>query len=131
MAKPLTAGQTIAIEWLSLPAKGGKTYEQIAELAGVTARTVENWRKDDSFDRELKRAIVRNNSGRLPEVITSLTDAVINEHNAAAAKLLLQVNGMLTDKVEVETKSDVGTDVEALRARLEAMKRSGNEGTSE
>lgn len=39
------------------------------------------------------------------------------------AKLALQVHGMLTDKVEVQTQaSPQTTDVEALRLRIEAMK---------
>ena len=122
MAKKLSADHYVAIEWLSLPNKGGKTYEQIAEICGVTARTIENWRKDDTFDRELKRAIIRNNSARLPELVESLTDIAIKDGNAAMAKLALQVNGMLTDKVEVETKGNEGVDIEALKRRLETLR---------
>ncbi|RCX22945.1 putative insertion element HTH domain-containing protein [Fontibacillus phaseoli] len=122
MAKTLTAEQYIAIEWLSIPNKGGKTYEEIAEICGVHFNTLGNWRKDKTFDAELKRAIVRNNSAKLPEVVESMAEWAIREGNAAAAKLVLQINGMLTDKVEVETKGNEGTDVEALAARIEALK---------
>lgn len=38
------------------------------------------------------------------------------------AKLALQISGMLTDKVEVDTKIDGGTDVDALRQRIEALR---------
>lgn len=120
--KALTADQTVAVEWLSLPRKGGKTYAEIAAMCGVTDRTLENWRKDATFDAELKRAIIRNNSARLPELVESLADIAIRDGNAAMAKLALQVNGMLTDKVEVETKGDGATDVESLRQRIEAFK---------
>lgn len=122
MAKVLTASQLIAIEWLARPAKGGKTYEQIAELCGVTSRTLENWRKDATFDAEYKRAVIRENSARLPELVGSMADVAISEGNAAMAKLVLQINGMLTDKVEVETKGTDVTDVDALRKRLEALR---------
>lgn len=122
MAKTLTAEQYVAIEWLSQPKKGGKTYEEIAKMCGVTARTLENWRKERTFDTELKRAIVRNNSHRLPELVESLADIAIRDGNAAMAKLALQINDMLTDKVEVETKPSEGTDVEALKERIEALK---------
>ncbi|MGG1641865.1 phBC6A51 family helix-turn-helix protein [Paenibacillus sp. NRS-1782] len=122
MAKKITAEQYVAIEWLSIPNKGGKTFEEIAAICGVTARTLENWRKTPTFDVELKRAIIRNNSAKLPEVVESMAEWAIREGNAAAAKLVLQINGMLTDRVEVETKDANATDVEALRARIEAFK---------
>lgn len=95
--------------------------EEIAAEAGVSRRIIYEWLKDPLFDRELKKEIVRQTTARLPEVMESLTDAVVKEHNAAAAKLLLQVNGMLTDKVEVETRQGDSTDVEALRARIEQL----------
>jgi hypothetical protein len=129
MARKLTTEQTLAIEWLSLPKRGGKTYDEIAQLCGVHVNTIGNWRKDAFFEAEYKRAIVRNNSARLPELIESLVDIAIRDGNAAAAKLALQVNGMLTDKIEVETKDGAVTDVEALRQRIEAYKqRNGEEG---
>lgn len=126
MAKQLTADQTVAIEWLSLPRKGGKTYEEIAAICSVTGRTLENWRKDPVFDRELKRSIIRTNSSRLPELIESLTDIAIRDGNAAMAKLALQVNDMLTDRIEVESKDSGVTDVDALRARIEKYKTENN-----
>lgn len=122
MAKQLSPEQYIAIEWLSVPGKGGKTYEEIAEICGVHFNTLGNWRKDKTFDAELKRAIVRNNSAKLPELVASLADIAINEKNAAMAKLALQVNGMLTDKVEVETNSNESTDIAELTAKIEALK---------
>ncbi|MCQ4363047.1 phBC6A51 family helix-turn-helix protein [Mycobacterium gordonae] len=123
MAKQLNAEQLIAIEWLSKMKRGGKTYEEIASICGVTARTLENWRKDLAFDRELKRSIIRNNSDRLPELVASLTEIAIRDGNAAMAKLALQVNEMLTDRFEVDTKdSGAATDIEALKQRIEALK---------
>lgn len=109
----------IAIGYLALPKRGGKTMDEIAEACGAAKRTVYDWMKDPLFDRELKREITRQTLRRLPEVMDSLADAAIGEHNAAAAKLLLQVNGMLTDKVKVETKGTGSIDIEALQARLE------------
>ncbi|MEK5178510.1 phBC6A51 family helix-turn-helix protein [Paenibacillus sp. FSL R5-0928] len=132
MAKTLTPEQYIAIEWLSIPGKGGKTYEEIADICGVHFNTLGNWRKDKAFDAELKRAIVRNNSAKLPEVVESMADWAIREGNAAAAKLVLQINGMLTDKLEVETKLDSGTDVAALTARIKALQvRKGDEDSAD
>ncbi|MCD9024326.1 phBC6A51 family helix-turn-helix protein [Cohnella silvisoli] len=112
----------IAIRWLALPKRGGKTMEEIAAECGVTKRSIYDWLKEPLFDRELKKEIVRQTTARIPEVMASLTDAVINDHNAAAAKLLLQVNGMLTDKVEIDAKVSETVDVEALKARILAQR---------
>lgn len=122
MAKQLTSEQTLAIEWLAKPRKGGKTYAEIAEMCGVTARTLENWRKDATFDAEFKRAIIRDNSAKLPELVDSLSTIAMRDGNAAMAKLALQVSGMLTDKIEVDTKDSGETNIEALKARISAAR---------
>lgn len=127
MLKRLETHHMIAVKWLALPKRGGKTMDEIAEECGVSRRAVYDWIKDPLFDRELKKEIIRQTTARLPEVMDSLTDAVIMEHNAAAAKLLLQVNGMLTDKVEVENKGASEPDLDALAARLRALKESKRE----
>ncbi|MDQ0168761.1 phBC6A51 family helix-turn-helix protein [Paenibacillus tundrae] len=125
MLKRIETHHAIAIRYLALPKRGGLTMEQIATEAGVSRRAVYDWLKDPLFDRELKKEIVRQTTARLPEVMESLTDAVLTDHNAAAAKLLLQVNGMLTDKVEVETKVSGDVDIDALRERIKQAKGRG------
>ena len=113
--KRLNAEHLIAIQYLSLPKKGGKTDEEIAQLAGVSRQSIHNWKNDPLFERELKQQMIRNNRDKLPEVIESLSQIVIDTGNAAAAKLLLQINGMLTEKLEVETKTTAAEiDLDAL-----------------
>jgi len=119
--KQLSPEQNVAIQWLSLPKRGGKTYDEIAELSGVHVNTIYKWRKDTDFLAELKREIVRQTIDRLPQVMDSLADAAITDHNAAAAKLLLQANDMLTDNIVVDTKQSDKTDIDALRERLRAF----------
>lgn len=109
--KRLNAEHLLAIQWLSQPRKGGKTDEQIAEICGVSRQSIHNWRKDAMFEAELKKQIVRNSQDRLPELVESLAEIAIRDGNAAMAKLALQINGMLTDKVEIETK-DSGRDID-------------------
>lgn len=122
MAKILTAEQYVAITWLAQPKRGGKTYDELAEIVGVHRSTLFEWKKNAAFEAELKRQMVRNSQDKLPELIESLSDIAIRDGNAAMAKLALQINGLLTDKVEVETKDSASTDIDALRARIEAVR---------
>ncbi|MCU6709775.1 phBC6A51 family helix-turn-helix protein [Paenibacillus sp. J5C_2022] len=115
--------QYTAIEWLIQPKHGGKTLEEIAALCGVSRQTLHAWRRTDEFNTELRAEVKRYTSDRLGGVMDAMLRSAIDNKSAAAAKLILQANAMLTDKVEVETKqTDKTTDVEALRQRLEALK---------
>lgn len=121
--RALTAGQITAIQHLSLPKAERPSVDKIAEEVGVSRSTIYAWQKDPDFIAELKAQIVRNNVGELPELVGALTRMALEDKSAAMAKLALQVHGMLTDKVEVQTQaSPQTTDVEALRLRIEAMK---------
>ncbi|MDR9852904.1 phBC6A51 family helix-turn-helix protein [Paenibacillus sp. VCA1] len=122
MARSLTQEQYDAIAWLAQPKKGGKTYDEIAQIVGVHRSTIFEWKKNPAFEAELKRQMVRNSQDKLPELIESLSEIAIRDGNAAMAKLALQINGLLTDKIEVETKDTSGTDIESLKQRLEALK---------
>jgi hypothetical protein len=70
------------------------------------------------FDRELKREIMRSTVDRLPEIMASIPDHIINDGNAALFKTLLQANDMLTDKVELTTDLSSGKDIDAIKARI-------------
>jgi len=113
----LSDKQYAAIAILSQPKRAGLTYEQIAEQVGVERSTLHRWRQDDAFNDELKRTIMRSTIDRLPEVMASVPDHIINDGNAAMFRTLLQAQGLLTEKVEVET-SDKGVDIDAIRERL-------------
>lgn len=117
--KRLNTEHLIAIGYLAQPNKAGKTFEEIAKECGVTRRTLQEWRKDPLFERELKREMVRIAQDQLPELIASLSEIAIRDGNAAMAKLALQINGMLTDKVEIETKGKTDDiDFDALDDEL-------------
>ncbi|MCP1186445.1 phBC6A51 family helix-turn-helix protein [Paenibacillus sp. 1781tsa1] len=121
--RSLTAGQYTAIQHLSLPKAERPSVDKIAEEIGVSRSTIYAWQKDPEFIAELKGQIVRNNVGELPELVGALTRMALEDKSAAMAKLALQVHGMLTDKVEVQTQtSPQTTDIEALRQRIEAIK---------
>ncbi|WP_438824934.1 hypothetical protein [Bacillus sp. JJ722] len=103
---------------MALPKRGGKTYEEIAKECGVHVNTIGNWRKDTLFERELKRQIVRNTQDRLPELMGAMIDNAIETGNAAAAKLILTANDMLTDRVEVNTSENGGHSIEDIKAKI-------------
>lgn len=114
--KRLEAHHLIAIHYLAQPRRGGKTMEEIAKECGVDRRTLYKWLRDPLFERELKKEIARQSMNRLPEVLESMADAAVEDRNAAAAKLVLQVHGMLTDKLEVEQKQIENVpDIEELK----------------
>lgn len=117
MAKRLSDKQYAAIALLAVPKRGGLTYEQVADEVGVSSESLRQWRRKDEFNDELKREIVRRTLDRLPEIMDSVPDHVINDGNAALFRTLLQAHGMLTDKVEVEQKGG-SIDVDAIRERL-------------
>lgn len=123
MAKRLSEKQIAAIELLARPKRDGKTYAQIAEEVGVSERTLRTWRNDDYFNEQLKRKIVSNTIDRLPEVMEAVPDIIINDGNAAMLRTLLQAHGMLTEKVEVENKSDTVADTQAIKAEIERLKK--------
>jgi transposase len=125
--KRLNTEHLTAINYFALPNKGGKTNDEIAKICGVSRQSIQNWRNDPLFERELKKQMVRNSQDRLPELIESLSEIAIRDGNAAMAKLALQINGMLVDKVEVETKDatnkidyeGIDKDIASFKERIE------------
>lgn len=125
--KRLNTEHLTAINYFALPNKGGKTNDEIAKICGVSRQSIQNWRNDPLFERELKKQMVRNSQDRLPELIESLSEIAIRDGNAAMAKLALQINGMLVDKVEVESKDatnkinydDLDKDIASFEERIE------------
>jgi hypothetical protein len=66
--------------------------------------------------------MVRNSQEALPDLISSLAHIAITEKNASFAKLALQINGLLTDKVEVETINKQDVNIDDLRAKINKYK---------
>jgi DNA phosphorothioation-dependent restriction protein DptG len=94
---------------------GKKTQREIAEELGVHYNTITNWQKDRVFQTELKKTVVTRTHGRLNELVDSMMNHAITEGNAALAKLILQMNDMLTDRVSVDARVDSGEiDYDAL-----------------
>lgn len=118
----LNEKQIAAIALLSRPKRGGLTYKQIAEEVGVSEKTIHEWRKLDHFNEEIKKQVLRNTVDRLPEIFDSVPEHITKEGNAAMFRTLLQSLGMLTEKVEVDSKSSTA-DIDEIRAQIDAVKR--------
>lgn len=80
----------------------GKKNQEIAETLGVHRNSITNWLKDDVFQAELRKAATRHSQHRLGELIERMYEVAINEGSAAMAKLILQSQGMLSEKHIVE-----------------------------
>lgn len=119
--------QIAAIAIMSQPNKGGMTYDEIAKEVGVARSTIFEWKKQDDFYNALKSEIVRNTGDRLPEVFSSMIDNIVETGNAAAFRTLVQMHGLLTEKVEVNTKAS-GDNVDAMKAEIERMRNGGKSG---
>ncbi|PHD57680.1 phBC6A51 family helix-turn-helix protein [Bacillus wiedmannii] len=107
---------------IELILEGKKTYREIAKEVDVHYNTITNWQKDTLFQRELKRMVTTRTHSRLNELVDAMMETAISEGNAAMAKLILQMNEMLTDKVEVETKANTNEiNYEELDSEIESF----------
>lgn len=100
----------------------GKTQKQIAETVQVHRNTVSSWLKSDLFKTEIKKIAVTRRQDRLGELVDAIFDYAIRDGNSSIAKLALQINGMLTDKVNITNSSaqESGVDMDKIDALIEA-----------
>ncbi|MGI1816234.1 phBC6A51 family helix-turn-helix protein [Bacillus subtilis] len=121
MARKLSEKQIAAIEFLSQPNRGGMTYDQIADEVGVTRQTLHNWRNNDDFYEELKRRIKKQSAERMPDIIASIPDHIINDGNAAMLRTYMQWHDMLMERTEVDVKND-GNNIADIKAEIERLR---------
>ncbi|MCS1351705.1 phBC6A51 family helix-turn-helix protein [Mechercharimyces sp. CAU 1602] len=105
--KRLEHRQLKAIELLAQPNRGSNNPKQarsmkhVAEIVGVTRKTIYEWLKDDLFQRELKREMCRLVGNDILDVIKSMVKQ--GKKEAKHAELLLKTYGdMLTDDVRID-----------------------------
>jgi len=119
----LNEKQIAAIEYLALPQRGGLTYEEIAEKVGIARSTLQEWRKDETFQEARKRRIIENTQDHLPDVFEAAVKGITEDRNAAIFRTFLQAHGMLTEKHEIDTGSKT-RDMDDIRAKIESMRSS-------
>lgn len=122
--KRLSELQYAAIALLALPKRGGLTYDEIAERVGVSRQTLYEWRNQDAFNDEMKKQVLRNAVEHLPDMYASIPQHVIQDGNAALFRTYLQSLGMLTEKVEVESKDGNAANIDEMKAEIERMRKS-------
>ena len=108
---------------IGLLLEGKKNVDIAAEL-GVHRNTVTNWMKEDLFQSELRKAATRHGQNRLGELVEKMYSTAINDGSAAMAKLLLQMQGMLSERhiVEREAPSTInGVDYNKIDDEIAAF----------
>ena len=124
----LNEKQIAAIEYLSLPKRGGMTYAEVAELVGVTERQLYNWRQDEDFMDAVVKRTIRKAAEYLPDIMASVPKHIIEDGNAAMLRTYMQSIGALTDKIEIDSKDSSAEDVDKMRAEIERFrKQNGND----
>ncbi|MEK4085138.1 phBC6A51 family helix-turn-helix protein [Psychrobacillus sp. FSL K6-1415] len=120
MSNRLNEKQIAAIAILSQP-KRTMTYEEIAKEVGVAKSTLFEWKKQEIFEKALNKEIVRVTKDRLPDMFDSMIDNIMATGNAAGFRTVIQAHGMLTDKIEIESKS-TNTNADDIRAEIERLR---------
>lgn len=126
MAKQINDLQYAAIVLLSIPERGGLTFEEVANKVGVSRQTLATWRKDETFTKALKDEIVRATIDDLPEIFASLKGHIVQTGNAALFRTLLQAHDMLTEKLEVDSKGGQSADIDEMKAKIERFRKGEN-----
>ncbi len=110
---------------------GALTEEEIAELVGVNRRTLWEWRQSESFCTAIRKEARRNFVREYGLIIAALVRKAKRGH-VPAAKLLLEFDGALVQKHEVEEKGQAAyreivqtSMLEAERMRLDGLKAMG------
>lgn len=130
----LTAQQIVAVEFLIAKRGSNMTYAEIAEVAGVSVKTLERWRKQPEFQDELRRRALEIMGEALPQVLDTLTKKAI-EGNNKSIELFLKALGILSGEhdlmarpVEIEDRSNdaLEADIAKLEKELAEIERSLN-----
>lgn len=119
--RKLNDKQYAAVAILATPKRGGLTYKQVAEHVGIAESTLHEWRKLDAFNDAVKTQVLRNAVEHLPDMFASVPKHVIEDGNAALFRTYIQSLGMLTERVEVNTKGN-NVDVDDMKAQIERMR---------
>lgn len=99
----------------------GKTQTEAAEILGVSRMTIHRWMKAEEWQEEYRAAIRNHSKNRLKDVVDAMIDASVKEKNAAAAKLIFEMNSLLKkeEKPNVTVKNEINLD--KIREELKGL----------
>jgi hypothetical protein len=120
--KQFTEKQVTAIGILAMPNRGGLSFEEVADKAGISERQLHRWRKKPEF----KQAVIDQSLANVKEVIPNVLSAHTKQAesgNVKAIELFYKLFGLLVDKQEITqdvTTRDKGN--EDLTAELDDIR---------
>jgi len=117
-----TEKQIQAIGLLSLPNKGGLTFEEIADKCGVSVRQLHRYRADANFKAAIVEQSLENVKEVLPNVLKAHTKQA-ESGNVKAIELFYKLFGLLVERQEIEsTVSTKDKDNDTLAKDLAELK---------
>lgn len=118
-----TEKQIQAIGFLSLPNKGGLSFDEIAEKVGISVRQLHRWRKDAEFKAAIVEQSLENVKDELPNVLAAHKKQA-ERGNVKAIELFYKLFGLLIERQEIEqTVHNKDKDNDTLAKELGDLKR--------
>lgn len=121
--------QIQAIGYLSLPNKGGMSFDEIAEACGVSIRQLHRWRKKPEFKQAIVEQSLSNVKDELPDVLSAHRKQAA-KGNVKAIELFYKLFGLLIEKQEIEQTTtnknkdnkDIDKEIDNLKGLIEDSK---------
>lgn len=114
--------QVQAIGFLSMPAKGGLQFDEIAERCGISVRQLHRWRKNPDFKQAVIEQSLENVKEELPDVLKAHKKQA-TKGNVKAIELFYKLFGLLVERQEIEqTVSNKEMDNDSLQRELDDLK---------
>ena len=120
----LTSEQILAIDLLVLKQGSEMSYSEIAEMVGVSVKTLERWRKIPEFQKEVRTRTIELMGESLPKVLNTLTKKAI-EGNNKSIELYLKTLGLLKQEIDFTSRTapvDKRSN-EAIQSEIEELRR--------
>lgn len=127
--KQFSEKQVTAIGILAMPNRGGLSFEEVADKAGISERQLHRWRKKPEF----KQAVIDQSLANVKEVIPNVLSAHTKQAesgNVKAIELFYKLFGLLVDKQEItqdvttrdKGNEDLSNELDDIRNLIEDIK---------
>ena len=127
--KQFSEKQVTAIAILAMPNRGGLSFEEVADKAGISERQLHRWRTKPEF----KQAVIDQSLANVKEVIPNVLSAHTKQAesgNVKAIELFYKLFGLLVDKQEItqavttrdKGNEDLVNELDDIRNLIEDIK---------